>query len=183
MVHGAVDGYSRIPVYLRCSSNNRAETVLELFTEAVAMYGLPSRIRIDRGGENVDVAMYLLTHPLRGPGRSTVIVGKSVHNQRIERMWRDVYEGVLDFYHRLFYHLEATDMLDPDNPLHLFCLHAVYLPRINTHLKSWKEAWIKHPMRTEHGLSPEQLWTSGLQRIAASGHHIAKEVFEDISEV
>ena len=38
-------------------------------------------------------------------------------------------------------------------------------------------------MRTEHGMSPEQLWTSGLQRIATSGHHIAKEVFEAISEV
>ena len=120
MVHGAVDGYSRIPVYLRCSNNNRAETVLELFTEAVAMYGLPSRIRIDRGGQNVDVAMYLLTHPLRGPGRSTVIVGKSVHNQRIERMWRDVYKGVLDFYHRFFNHLESIDILDPDNAVHLF---------------------------------------------------------------
>ena len=74
-------------------------------------------------------------------------------------------------------------MLDPENALHLFCLHVVFLPRINMHLKSWQEAWIKHPMRTEHGMSPEQLWTCGLQRIAASGHHIAKEVFEDISDV
>ena len=31
--------------------------------------------------------MFLLTHPLCGPGWVTVIVGKSVHNQRIERMW------------------------------------------------------------------------------------------------
>ena len=74
VVHGGVDVYSRIPVYLHCSNNNRADTVLELFREAVTIYGLRSRIRIDKGGENVDVAMYLLTHPLRGPGRSTVIV-------------------------------------------------------------------------------------------------------------
>ena len=63
-------------VYLHCSNNNRADTVLEQFREAITIYGLPSCIRIDRGGENVDVAMYLLTHPLRGSGRSTVIVGK-----------------------------------------------------------------------------------------------------------
>jgi len=75
-----------MPIYLHCSSNNQAGTVLDLFREAVTTYGLPSRIRIDKGGENVDVAMYLLSHPLRGPGRNTVIVGKSVHNQRIERM-------------------------------------------------------------------------------------------------
>ena len=40
-----------------------ADTVLELFREAVTTYGLPSRIRIDNGGVNIDVAMYLLTHP------------------------------------------------------------------------------------------------------------------------
>lgn len=88
-----------MPVYLHCSSNNQADTVLDLFREAVTTYGLPSRICIDKGGENVDVAMHLLTHPLRGPGRGTGIVGKSVHNQCIERLWRDVYEGVLGFYH------------------------------------------------------------------------------------
>jgi hypothetical protein len=31
----------------------------------------------------------------RGPGKVSMITGKSVHNQRIERMWRDVFQGVL----------------------------------------------------------------------------------------
>lgn len=183
VIHGGVDGYSRVPVYLRCSNNNRADTVLTLFQEAVSAYGLPSHIRIDQGGENVDVSMFLLTHPLRGPGRGTVIVGRSVHNQRIERMWRDVYEGVLGFYRELFYHLESVNMLDPDNNLNLFCLHTVFIPRINRHLKCWMEAWVKHPMRSEHNLTPEQMWTSGLQRIAGSCSHVAKEVFELMEEV
>ena len=92
VTHGAVDGYSRIPVYLRCSNNNRAETVLTLFKEAVQEFGLPSRVRCDRGGENVDVSMFMLSHPLRGPDRGSVLVGRSVHNQRVERMWRDVFQ-------------------------------------------------------------------------------------------
>ena len=58
-----MDGYSRI-VYLNCKDNNHADTVRQLFTEGVNILGLPSRVRSDRGGENVDVATFMLQHPL-----------------------------------------------------------------------------------------------------------------------
>ena len=60
VIHGAIDGYSRVPVYLSCSNNNRADTVLELFKEAVNCWGLPSRVRSDKGGENVGISMFML---------------------------------------------------------------------------------------------------------------------------
>lgn len=75
MVHGGIDGYSRIPVYLHASTNNRADTVLKQFTAAVYEYGLPSRVRCDKGGENYDVGTYMLNHPHRGPGRGSIIAG------------------------------------------------------------------------------------------------------------
>ena len=56
VIHGAVDGYSRIPVYLSASDNNRALTVLQLFLRGVQVYGLPSRVRADQGGENTLVS-------------------------------------------------------------------------------------------------------------------------------
>eukprot|EP00794_Sanderia_malayensis_P003967 gene3966-4518_t len=65
----SIDGYSRIPVFMKCSNNNRADTVLNAFLEAVDHWGLPSRVRSDKGGENVKVAMYMLEHPQRGPNR------------------------------------------------------------------------------------------------------------------
>ena len=75
VVHGGVDGYSRLSVFLHASCNNRATTVLGLFTKAVEEYGLPSRVRCDKGGKNYEVGWFMLNHPNRGPGRGSIIAG------------------------------------------------------------------------------------------------------------
>ena len=82
VIHAGVDGYSRIPVYLHASSNNRATTVLSLFTEAIGSYGLPSRVRSDKGGENYDVGWYMLNHPQKGSGRGSIIAGDNCSGVR-----------------------------------------------------------------------------------------------------
>ena len=60
VIHGAIDGHSRMIVYLHCSNDNTAETVLGLFTDAVRTYGRPLRVRGDRGTENTKVAEYMI---------------------------------------------------------------------------------------------------------------------------
>ena len=82
VTHGAVDGYSRVIPYLLLAGNNRSDTALSGFLRGVDRYGLPSRVRCDKGGENVLIAEYMITH--RGSDRGTIITGRSVHNQRVK---------------------------------------------------------------------------------------------------
>ena len=144
---------------MQCADNNRASTVLEVFQNATRRHGIPSRVRADRGGENTRVADYMVMQ--RGAGRGSFISGRSVHNQRIERLWRDVFSGCTVLYYNLFQHMEQEGLLDVDNEVHLFCLHYIFIPRINDSLVEFMNAWNTHPLSTVRNLSPQQLWISG----------------------
>lgn len=108
-VHGGIDGYSRLITYLECSTNNRSSTALRHFSQAVALYGCPSWVRPDHGGEIIDVAHFMLAS--RGLRRGSHITGQSTRNQRIERLWRDVFGSCLHVFYSLFYILEDNGIL------------------------------------------------------------------------
>ena len=95
---GGIDGFSRLIMFLKFTDNNISETLLQCCLSGVDKFGIPSRVRSDKGMENVFIADFMLSKK----GRDSMITVKSTHNQRIERLWRDVYEGVLRFYTTFF---------------------------------------------------------------------------------
>ncbi len=160
VLHGGIDGYSRLIVYLKASTDNKAETVLKQFKEAVEKYNLPSRVRSDQGLENLEVARLMLAE--RGLNRGGIITGSSVHNQRIERLWRDVNKVVISRFLNIFLYLEYIQWLDPDDEIHLMALHATYIPLINLAVEEFINQWNNHPVSTESNFSPRQLWALGI---------------------
>ena len=157
VITGAIDGFSRLVTVLHCLDNNRADSLFELFERATETFGTPHRVRTDMGMENAKIAEFMFEKR----GSNGILTGKSTHNQRIERLWRDVYDGVLIHYDGIFSFMEDEHILDILNPLHIFSLHYVYKHKINNKLDIWRGAWASHRLRTV-GTSPLRLWTSGV---------------------
>ena len=68
--------------------------------------------------------------------------------------------------------MKKDGILDPLNGIHLFCLHYIYLTRINKflHLQEFVDQMNQRPVSTEHNMSPLQLWTSGMLQNINSQH-------------
>lgn len=97
VIHGGIDGFSRLIVFLKCSTNNRSNTVLDLFLAATQRFEWPSRVRSDHGGENVRV--WEAMEERRGPNRGSYLVGtlnaKSANQKTVERCLLCCYTYIL----------------------------------------------------------------------------------------
>lgn len=85
-------------------------------------------------------------------------------------------------YYRLFYNLEYQNQLNPDSDIHQYAIHYVYLPRINRSLKVFQECWNYLGVRTEHNMSPHQLFTAEALQLQRRGLH-ALDFFEQVDEM
>lgn len=138
---------------MHASTNNRPATVLEMFLEAVLEYGLPSRMRGDRGGENKDVAIFMVL--ARGIHRASFIWGSSTHNTQIERLWVEVGRRFAHSWRAFFFRLERIHCLDRKDKTHLWLLHHLFLQSINEDCSRFKEDWNCKPISGEPSdLSP-----------------------------
>ena len=117
----------------------------------------------------------------RGFDRGSMITGSSVHNQRIERLWRDMFRVVIFQYYKLFYSMEANNILNPLNDTHLFALHYTYTPHINRAFEEFHRAWNFHGLSSEKNKSPLKLFTTGIAKLQASGR-ASKDFFISVDD-
>ena len=176
VIHAGIDGFSRLVVFARVSDNNEAATVLDAFSEAVFTYGTPSRIRTDHGGENNLAASFMEIY--RGRNRGSAIRGSSVHNQRIERLWLDMWCGVTNLYHDLFCYLESQGLLNIDNRDHIWALHYVFIPRIQRDLDIFRAQWNNHGLRTANFASPIQIFVRQMLAMKNSSLSAVSDIFD-----
>ena len=131
-------------VFIRCSNNNCSSAVLNAFCEGQQSFGtrLWWRKRVGMEGRNLLEA------------NKRVIAGSSTHNVWVERMWRDITRCVSSSFIKVFSQLETDGVLDSTNELDIFCLHCIFLPRVNKALTDFQGSWTCHSLSSEGGKSP-----------------------------
>lgn len=165
-------------MFLEANTSNKASVVLRLFKDAVKRNGHPARIRVDKGTENVLMCQYVREHHPDVPG--AVLMGKSCHNQRIERLWGDVKSGVIHPYRQMFLLMEEENTLDANNRQHIWALQFVFLPRLNHMIRDFVFQWNHHTLSTE-GRSPSNLFITGVLRVAQSNSQSIMELFDPMN--
>lgn len=157
IVRGIIDGNTHRVVSLEVGTKNDAISWLRQFIAAVNEEEVwPSRVRGDKGGENILVCK--LMQYVRGTARGSFLTGPSVRNQRIERLWGNWMKDVGRAYKLLFEHLEEISIgMDRQNSHHKFVIRALFLSLLNEEAEWFKFAWNNHKLSTEHELTPLQL--------------------------
>lgn len=113
VIHGCVDGFSRKIIYLNAASDNKADTVLQMFYKGMEESGIPVRVRGDKGSENARVKDCM--QELRPNIVQPFIQGRSVHNVRIGRLWKETNMHPTWKFKQIFKYLESIELLDYKN--------------------------------------------------------------------
>ena len=110
---------------------------------------------------------------------SAFLRGSSPHNQRIERLWKDVNRIVGHFFKAIFTSLENAGFLNINSERDLAALHYIFSPRIQQSLDIFTSVWNSHRVSTESRKTPRQLWVLGVLYNGVSGTGIEDVVADE----
>ena len=163
-IHLCIDGYSRFIIYLVATTDKRADTVQAIFVEGCNKFGWASRVRWDKGTENKGAVCSQIMR--MGLNRGSALTGRSSQNCRAEYIWNFVKRHVTSYFRKVFFGMQNNRQLDPNNPQHLFCLQAVFMPIVQMACDDFRSMWNAHRIR-------------GQRTVVGHGGGIPSELFLD----
>ena len=97
-------------------------------------------------------------------------IHSSLHNIRIERLWRDVRKDCLEVFRRIFFYLEELFLLNMNVRIHRVALFLVFQPRIQRSLDDMAAAWNNHRLRGEGNRSPLYIFDVSRRKAIQEGY-------------
>ncbi|XP_013390872.1 uncharacterized protein LOC106159197 [Lingula anatina] len=149
-VHGAIDGYSRMILWLNVAPSNKDPAIISYFymQTVAALHGCPSLLQTDPGVENGIIAAlqctFRVNHEDELAGSKSHKYGKSTTNQRIESWWSYYRRNRIDWWMDKFYELVRNQQFNKDNDTHVKCIRFCYMSLIQQELDDIKERWNGH---------------------------------------
>lgn len=95
---------------------------------------------------------------------------RSLHNIRIERLWRDVRKDCLEVFRRTFFYLEELFLLNMNIRIHRIALFLVFQPRIQCSLDKMMAGWNNHRLRGEGNRSPIYIFDASCRKAIREGY-------------
>lgn len=78
--------------------------------------------------------------------------------------------------------MEDIQILDSLNHIHLYCLHFIFRPRIQSALDIYMATWNHHPISDEKNSTPMQLFVIGTNNLLKGGK-IADEMEQNLLRI
>lgn len=154
-IHGCVDGFSRMVLWLEVASTNNDPEVTAFYylSTLKQLKFMPTILRSDKGSENVLIGSLQVClrkkHVDKLAGEKSYITGKSVRNQRIESFWGRMRQHSMDFYIQFFKCMQSKNLFDGSR-LHILCLQYCFAFLIKQDLKLTKDLWNTHHIRKQN---------------------------------
>ena len=98
-------------------------TACRLFKETITNHTAPLQVRGDKGSENVIIAKRVVM--LRNTQHKCYLGGRSTHNTRIKRFWREHNTNFMVHFRDEFKRLDNLGVLDTDDNTGMWAFHWV----------------------------------------------------------
>ena len=167
---------------LYVGNNNRNSSIaLRFYLSYIqSIKGILKIVQTDGGTENsLMLKVHTVLHEHIGNRHPCCIVGRPVHNQRIERFWRYLRQHFTQRWIDLFHELHRENLYNPNDQIHYeFCLTGILSKEIN----DISEGWSCHRVRRTKG----SIRPAGIPEVLFSvselyeGHDYKNDVDDDL---